>query len=355
MYHYVNDFVGSITVSARRFDEHCRVLSEQGWRGVSLPEAENFLIHGETLPPKSFLMTFDDGFYDNYVNALPIMQKHGHKGVVFAVSDRLEISEDPRAGLDDVLSGRAVVPPAVATPVHQTKQGFTVRDDVFLNHAEARLADAEGTLAVASHAQGHYGVFTGPEFSGFTQPGTCLRTFYRTEQEIVWGLPAFGVKAGLLHRGFLPNPALVEAVVRLVPQEFDGASDFFSDAENKRALEELASSFTGNLGRFETDSERTDRMWREISGGKEQLESILGHSVRTLCWPWGQYCPEALQLAKDAGFKLFFTTREGSNPPAQPEAVRRFKAKDKSGEWLTARMSIYSRPLLGALYAKIRI
>ena len=77
--------------------------------------------------------------------------------------------------------------------------------------------------------------------------------------------------------------------------------------------------------------------------------------MKTLCWPWGKYSPEAWDLAREAGFKLFFTTREGVNPPGRPEAVSRFKGKDKSGSWLLSRARIYSRPLLGKLYAKVRL
>lgn len=355
MYHYVNDLEGGITLSPSRFEEHCRSLAEKGWRGVGLAEAESFLINGEALPPKSLLLTFDDGYLDNYLCALPVLHKYGHKAVVFAVSNRLGEGESPRAGLEETLEGRAKVPPHVRMPVQETAQGFTVRRDVFLNRAEARLMDGQGSLAVASHGRGHFGVCLGPEFSGFHQPRTRYRTFYRTEEDPVWGMPEFKVKAGLLHRAFLPNPDMVEAVKKLVPQDFDGAADFFARPVSVKELEALIASFAANMGRYENDDERRERMWREIHGGKAELEAVLGHPVRSLCWPWGQYCEEAFQLARDAGFELFFTTKEGTNRPGRPEAVRRFKAKDKSGAWMLWRARLYSRPLLGNVYAKLRM
>lgn len=113
--------------------------------------------------------------------------------------------------------------------------------------------------------------------------------------------------------------------------------------------------FAHDMGRFENDAERLERMGREIEGGKKTLERILGQSVRSLCWPWGAYGQEALQLAKDAGFSVFYTTVEGVNLPGNALAVRRFKGKDKSGGWLASRAFIYASPLLGRLYKKIRI
>ena len=355
MYHYVNRWPGGITLSPERFAEHCRALAERGWRGVGLEEAEGFLIHGEALPEKSFLFTFDDGFFDNYLYAQPILQQYGHRGVVFAVSSRLERGGTPRVSLDAALEGRAKVMPEVDVPKRTTPQGFTIREDVFMNHAEARSMDERGIMRIASHSRGHFGVFAGPEYSDFVRPGDCSRTFYRTEQPPVFGLPDFAVKAGLMHRAFVPAPELVEAVKQLVPQTFDAAADFFADASAVAALTKLADGFAGRMGRFETDEERRERMWRELSGGKAELEGILGREVKTLCWPWGRYCEEAFALAREAGFSLFFTTREGVNPPGMPGAVHRFKGKDKDGAWLASRAWLYSRPVIGGLYARFRI
>jgi peptidoglycan/xylan/chitin deacetylase (PgdA/CDA1 family) len=355
MYHYVNEYAGSITVSPDRFEEHCRSLAEDGWRGVGLAEAEEYFLNGEPLPAKSLLITFDDGFLDNAMYALPLLNRHGHRAVTFAVSNRLEPGGPPRFSLEDVLAGRCVAPEGVRRPLRHSPQGFSLREDVFMNHAEARMLHAQGCLSIASHSRGHYGVFVNSEYKDFLRPGDQFRTFYRAEEEPIWGMPQFTVLAGLKFRAFVPDPEMVEAIKRLVPQDVDGAVEFFAREANVRQLERLCGSYAGKMGRFETDPERRDRMWREIAGGKEELESILGRETRTLCWPWGYYCEEAFELARAAGFQIFFTTREGVNPPGRPDAIHRFKAKDKSGDWLRQRAFIYSRPLLGRLYAAMRI
>ena len=355
MYHYVNEYAGAITLSRARFEEHCRVLAENGWRGVGLDEAEAFLVNGEPLPEKSVLFTFDDGFLDNYLYAMPLLHKYGHKGVMFAVSGRLEEGGAPRVPLSDVMGGTVPDMQEVLYPVGQDGAGNRIRKDVFCNHAEARAMEESGVMAVASHTRGHYGVYTGPEFTKFLRPGKQLRTFYRTEEPVIWGLPAFKVKYGLVFRGFIPDPEMVEAIKNMVPQDDAGAAAFFADENNVAELTRLVESFGETPGRFETDEERSRRMRREIGQGKSDLETVLGHGLKTLCWPWGKYSPEARTIAQEAGFSLFLTTQEGVNPPAQPLAVHRFKGKDKSGAWLLNRSRLYSRPWLGALYAKLRI
>ena len=354
MYHYVNESPGAITVSPACFEAHCRAMAEKGWRGVSLAEAEDFLVHGESLPEKSALMTFDDGFLDNYIHALPALRAHRHKAVLFAVSSRLEAGDSPRVSLTELLSGESRPLPHVNHPVQKNAHGFTVRNDVFCNHAEVRAMEESGVISVASHSRGHYGVFTGPEFTSFAAPGNQKRTFYRTGTEYFWGLPNFKVGPGLLHRAFLPDPDMLECIRRLVPQSNQEALVFFADERNIQKLKETAARFAENPGRFETHEERRERMWREINGGKAELESLLGREVKSLCWPWGKYSPEALALALEAGFSVLFTTSEGPNPPSQPLAVHRFKAKAQSGSWLVSRLRVYARPLAGAFYARLR-
>jgi peptidoglycan/xylan/chitin deacetylase (PgdA/CDA1 family) len=353
MYHYVNNWAGAITVSPARFEEHCRALAEKGLRGVGLREAEEFLLHGEALPAGSLLITFDDGFFDNCLYALPILHKYGHRGVVFAVAAR--IAEDAaRVSLKDLKAGKAPAFPEADLPLVQGPDG-PVRRDIFLNSGELRAMDADGTLTPASHGRGHYGVFLGPEYSGPFLPLSLSRTFFHTDLGVVFGLPDFRVGPGLLHRAFVPDPDFVEAVRSSVPQDFVEMTRFARNAAGLADLTRLYRRFAGKTGRFETAEEGRARMWRELAGGKADLETTLGREVRSLCWPWGKYGAEAEGLAREAGFKVFFTTSEGPNPPGRPAAVHRFKAGDKSASWLLSRVRLYSCPLAGRLYAACRI
>jgi peptidoglycan/xylan/chitin deacetylase (PgdA/CDA1 family) len=57
---------------------------------VRLEDTIEALKSGEDLPPSSTLLTFDDGYIDNYTNALPILQEFGAPACFFVPVNRVE-------------------------------------------------------------------------------------------------------------------------------------------------------------------------------------------------------------------------------------------------------------------------
>ena len=376
MYHYISRFPGAISVSPDCFEAQCRSMKQNGWHGIGLDEAEAFLRDGTPLPPRSVLITFDDGYLDNYVYAWPILRRYGHKGVVFAVTERLESSHLLRPTLEDVWKGMpAGSLPPVDSPMQETASGFSERRDLFFSWEEARRMEADGVMSIAAHSARHLAVFAGPEWGPvnrhdrhktasselealgqrFHIPGTRMNTFNKVDFPIVWGLPRFKERPFLYSRAFLPSSELIDAVRRLVPQDPVQARAFFQSADNVRHLETLTDSFADRLGTWESEEDQCMRVRDELTRCAETLRHELGHPVHSLCWPWGSGSSIALEEGKKAGFSVFFTTKMGANPPAEPGHVHRFKVRNASWSWLRLRLEIYARPWLAALYASCRI
>ena len=76
-----------LRVPPHRFERQLRWLSQRGWRSFTVSE---LLARGSTLPDKSFAITFDDGYADNLLRALPLLQKYGFKATLYLVVDRFE-------------------------------------------------------------------------------------------------------------------------------------------------------------------------------------------------------------------------------------------------------------------------
>ena len=71
-----------IIVSDRTFEMHMRTL-RRNFKPVSLEQLRENVENGTALPTRSCLVTFDDGWLDNYEIAFPILQKYEIPAVVF--------------------------------------------------------------------------------------------------------------------------------------------------------------------------------------------------------------------------------------------------------------------------------
>jgi peptidoglycan/xylan/chitin deacetylase (PgdA/CDA1 family) len=367
MYHHVVTFP-PLLVSPARFDEQCRVLAEQGWFGISLEEAEGFLVNGEPLPPGSFLMTFDGGYLDNYIYAWPIMREYGHKGVIFAVGDKIEAAEQgaktAEAGqytpehytLDDLWAGRCTEQELLSEDSHmaENSQAPGAAQDIFLNWDEVRELERSGVFSIAAHSLSHQYVFTGEDYCGFADPATVKGDFWQIWPKSCWGLPNFIQGPALTNLAFLPESGLVSAIEELVPQNESDARAFFKVPANVEKLEALVGAKRRHLGTFETQAGRIRRMGEIFEKTQAIFRQELGHKVKSFAWPWGAYTPESLRLAREAGFQVFYTTQAGINLPGEHQAVRRLEVKDSSAAWLLKRVRICSRPWLGRIYTSIR-
>ncbi|KLU58716.1 poly-beta-1,6-N-acetyl-D-glucosamine N-deacetylase precursor [Peptococcaceae bacterium CEB3] len=73
-----------------QFEEQMAYLASHGYHDITPQQLEEFL-HGQgLLPSKPFMITFDDGYTDNYTNAMPILRKYGFTALVFMVSSYVD-------------------------------------------------------------------------------------------------------------------------------------------------------------------------------------------------------------------------------------------------------------------------
>lgn len=358
MYHYITHYSGPIAVSPENFEKHCRSMAECGWHGISLADAESFFLDGRPLPAKSVLISFDDGFLDNYVYAYPILKKYGHKGVIFAVTERLEKNNLKRPTLDDVWCGRMTAQdlPHVDDLMHKDSFGFDQRRDLFLSWEEARILEKSGIISIAAHTANHFAVYAAPDFKEIRKPASHGNTFYLVDAPMLWGLPKFKERPALYCPAFLPSATLLDAIRSLVPQDTEAAKEFFRNPDQEKRLMALLAQYApADMGSLESDSARAARVKTELQTCASTLAEQLGHPVRSLCWPWGRGSDIARTEAQKLGFSVFFETRMGANPPGAALAVHRFKVRDRGWLWLRSRLEIYSRPWLAIAYAKTRI
>ena len=74
-----------IYVTAEMFDEHMNFLKSNGFKTISFEEA--LRVKKENKNEKYVILTFDDGYEDNYLYAYPILKEYGFTAIVFLVAD----------------------------------------------------------------------------------------------------------------------------------------------------------------------------------------------------------------------------------------------------------------------------
>ncbi|TYR75982.1 polysaccharide deacetylase family protein [Rossellomorea vietnamensis] len=84
--HYIDGEVNSMIVFTEEFAKHMKYLHDNGYETLTLKELYAFLNGEIDVPDKSVVLTFDDGFKDNYEEAYPIMKKYGFKAANFIVT-----------------------------------------------------------------------------------------------------------------------------------------------------------------------------------------------------------------------------------------------------------------------------
>jgi peptidoglycan/xylan/chitin deacetylase (PgdA/CDA1 family) len=81
-------------VSPAAFENQLKLLRSAGYCTATPDELELFLRLEAGLPPRTVILTFDDGYVDFAGEAWPLLKRHGLTAVVFAVPDRVGGSAD---------------------------------------------------------------------------------------------------------------------------------------------------------------------------------------------------------------------------------------------------------------------
>ncbi len=81
------DFMRYLSVSPEVFDQQMAFLSQNKYNVITLEQFIEYKHQNIEPPHKTVIITFDDGYRDNFINAFPILRKYNFKGTFFVVTD----------------------------------------------------------------------------------------------------------------------------------------------------------------------------------------------------------------------------------------------------------------------------
>jgi peptidoglycan/xylan/chitin deacetylase (PgdA/CDA1 family) len=79
-----------MTVSQAMFEQQMRLLKEKGYRVISVDQFFDFLEFKASIPPKSVVITIDDGWLSAYEIVFPILKKYGYPATLFVYTDIID-------------------------------------------------------------------------------------------------------------------------------------------------------------------------------------------------------------------------------------------------------------------------
>ena len=85
MYHSLVGCDKNTLIQPEAFEADLKYLQEQGYHSVFLTDLVKFVYEGIPLPDKPVVLTFDDGYYNNYSIGLPLLEKYGMNMVVSVI------------------------------------------------------------------------------------------------------------------------------------------------------------------------------------------------------------------------------------------------------------------------------
>jgi peptidoglycan/xylan/chitin deacetylase (PgdA/CDA1 family) len=150
MYHHVSPNPGLVTVSPNIFEQQMRWLHRRGYHSLTATQFVDFL-QGKAFPAKSVLITFDDGYLDNYVHAYPILQHYQMHAVLFIVTSWM--GEGPPRFYNTQAKMDLPICPSHHTCMRALKEGRA--DEVMLRWSEIEIMQRDGTFEFHSHTHTH--------------------------------------------------------------------------------------------------------------------------------------------------------------------------------------------------------
>ncbi len=289
------------------FEEKIAHLARAGYQFLFWDDLYEHMSGRRKVSGKSVMLTFDDGYLDNWVFVYPLLRKYGAKGTIFVNPEFVDDSITARPTMEDVAAGK--VP------------GSRLQTTGFLSWPEMRIMEASGLVDIQSHSLTHTWYYSGPEVKDFHRPGDNRypwlawnakpekKPYYMAEDQsgfIPAGTPVYAHEKALVCRRYFPPEGVLEEMADFVSKH--GGADFFCKEGWKERLRGYHVSLMekyGSEGRTETEEEYEQRIFFELIESRRRIEENLQKKVEYICWPGGGYRDIVLTLARRAGYKAW--------------------------------------------------
>ena len=299
MYHHVGDETeNSISITPRNFETQIKYLADAGYRSLHLPEFFEIL-NNWSIPEKLVLITFDDGYADNFIYAYPILKKYKMKATIFPVT----------AFVKDRIEKRGELLPSIEL-LMRTPFANGPMDD-FLTWEEMKEMTSSGLIDVQAHCRDHAAYFESEKIVSFYDGGMNTKLAWATNGDLRLGIPVYETGPSLCARRYFDDKGLRDELAEYVI--CSGEDLMFNNEGDIKSLKDVVKKHGKLKGKFESETESEKRIMNELISIRELIGKKLDKKVDYICWPWGSVDGKLISRAKRAGYIGGIGMKGGAN------------------------------------------
>ena len=337
LYHQVNPI--SSNVSPEMFEEHLKIIKKCNMETITISEYYN-----NNINKNSMLLTFDDGYYDNFKYVFPLLKKYNMKATIFL--NTLYIM-DKRENEPEIKDNNTVNLEAMKKYIENRKATI----NQYMSWEEIKQMYYSGLIDFQAHSHKHMAIFTDTKIEGFTKKESMEAPELYLYGELEDNFPIFA------KRGEYSGKA------KIIKKEFFKVfKNFYEEnIENKvtdknEILKKCQEFIDENTEYFsdESEIEYKRRIEEDYLENKKMIEKTLGNQVKFFCWPWGHRSKETINILKELGVVGFITTKKGTNSMrANWNMIRRIELRNYTPNKFKLNLLIARNLILGKIYGWI--
>lgn len=293
-----------IIMKLSSFIKHIKLFSSLNLNTFFLDDVLDHLAGIKQLPVNSLVLTFDDGYLDNYVFVFPLLKKYKLKATIWVAPDFVDNSDSTvRPTLEDYWNNKITL---------DELNNF----DGYINWAEMKLMQDSGLIDIQSHTLTHTRFPVSTKIIDFINPYSKIDWLYwnlfredkpffltRPQHTIPLGYPIYENQPSNTTYITKEDGSLTAELTEYVRKH--GGKLFFDDPAWKDKLFSISEDIQNNskdLYCKESDEEHTKRVKTELTLSRELIEKNLGKNVKHVCWPFGSWNEKAENIALNSGY-----------------------------------------------------
>lgn len=284
------------------FEDQLKWMKKKNINSISLQQLYNFMSGGADLPRNPVVLTFDDGYLDNWIFAYPLLKKYGFNGTIYINPEFVDPRNIIRRNLEDVWNDDIKID--------------ELNSLGYLSWEEMKVMEKMDVMDIQSHTMTHTWHPKNYNIIDFRHPGDPYiwmtwnnypdkKPYLQIDDSklINYGEPVYDFGRAIGTRRYYPDDDLKEYVLDSII--LDDTYKLFNSLNYKVELFNILNDYVKSeqlCGRFECDDEYEERLYYELQNSKEIIENKLNKDVPFLCWAGGSISDKAIEIASDIGY-----------------------------------------------------